>query len=636
MKIFNSSYESLWKAIIRPTRDHYTDKDLGPNTFEINNKFYKRTDLCLLNKRNLKLQCSFWEPFDEEREYQRLPCVIYLHGNSSSRCEAVAELKFLLPLNITVFAFDFSGCGRSEGNYISLGFYEKFDVECVVEYLRKSNKVSTIGIWGRSMGAVTAILYSGGDKGDSSIGGIVLDSAFSSLVKLIFELAKKKVSLPDFILREVADAVKNTIKEKAGFDLEEIEPKNYAKKCFIPAFFCHAENDSFVGINHCKDLYNCYAGDKNFVFVNGNHNSTRPRFFRDSAAIFFYNNLGCKYLKQICDNCDGKKFNLNPEKNTNTLLNQEQNKQNDSSFYINNVINSNANNDTNLYEDKIFQQALELTAKEFEELKSNKPKNTFNIQSFRDDNNETPKSKQLSNSYCNKTEDNSIERKKSDIKMKNQNKNSNKKSIDYSSKFDLSNKNRSFDNKNSENDLKIIRNAFIRHSYKLEDNLKKCNWKKAPILMKIIPPRKKDRSLHKLDVVKKLHHDKNNINLKKINKKNSPSQNLLNSIEIFPSNLVKLSGKKRKNIHHNSFDIKERMKNLFINENVVIKKHNHSHSKKNYITDEINLVPVQNHDSNEKIKESNEIETIGKDSVIKIKDNFYFKCQIENEPNNVS
>ena len=49
-------------------------------------------------------------------------------------------------MNITVFAFDFSGCGKSEGDYISLGWYEKEDLRIVVEYLRNSYKVSSIGI----------------------------------------------------------------------------------------------------------------------------------------------------------------------------------------------------------------------------------------------------------------------------------------------------------------------------------------------------------------------------------------------------------------------------------------------------------------------------------------------------------
>jgi cephalosporin-C deacetylase-like acetyl esterase len=137
-KFFGGSYDDLWKAVIRPPRDEYEDTELGPEKFNIKGKNYKRTDITLTNQRNQKLFCSFWEPYDEEREYDRLPCVVYLHGNSSSRAEAVPEVKYLLPMNVTLFSFDFAGCGRSEGDYISLGWYEREDVECVIEYLRKS------------------------------------------------------------------------------------------------------------------------------------------------------------------------------------------------------------------------------------------------------------------------------------------------------------------------------------------------------------------------------------------------------------------------------------------------------------------------------------------------------------------
>jgi alpha/beta superfamily hydrolase len=95
---------------------------------------------------------------------------------------------------ISVFCFDFAGCGLSDGEYISLGWYERDDVEVVVNYLRESNRVSTIGLWGnlksikgRSMGAVTALMHA--DR-DPSIAALVLDSPFTSLKTLAEELAK--------------------------------------------------------------------------------------------------------------------------------------------------------------------------------------------------------------------------------------------------------------------------------------------------------------------------------------------------------------------------------------------------------------------------------------------------------------
>ena len=369
-KIFGGSYEDLWKAIIRPNRDEYKEEDLGPEKFKINHKYYKRTDFSITNKRGLKLMCSFWEPFDEERDYVRLPCVIYLHGNSSSRCEAVSEIKYLLPLNITVFAFDFSGCGKSQGEYISLGYYERDDVECIIEYLRKTNKVSTIGLWGRSMGAVTAIMY--GDR-DPSIAGMVLDSAFASLKELIDELVKGRVNLPEFILNQTTKLVKSTINKKAKFNLDEIEPKKYAVRCFIPALFCHAKGDTFVNQHHCKDLSEVYAGDKNVIYVDGNHNSARPRYFKDSAAIFFYNTLQCERIKEISDDYNGFKHVVNEnEDNKDKEEEKINNNENDLSY-------PEYNNYNNENEEYMLQQILALSLKEYEsQQKNNKDNNNEN------------------------------------------------------------------------------------------------------------------------------------------------------------------------------------------------------------------------------------------------------------------
>ena len=132
----------------------------------------------MTNYNGLKLACSHFEPISEERVAEQLPCVIYLHGNSSSRIESFPVVNLLLPQNVSVFCFDFAGCGLSEGEYISLGVHESKDLAIIVAYIRAMKSVSTIGLWGRSMGAVTALLYT---QTDPSIAGLVLDSPFSNL-----------------------------------------------------------------------------------------------------------------------------------------------------------------------------------------------------------------------------------------------------------------------------------------------------------------------------------------------------------------------------------------------------------------------------------------------------------------------
>ena len=94
---------------------------LGPVDYVIgDSKKVHREDLTLRNTEGNKLVCSHFKPVLEEgRSNDKIPCVIYLHGNQSSRTEALPIVNLLLPMDISVFCFDFSGCGMSEGEWVA-------------------------------------------------------------------------------------------------------------------------------------------------------------------------------------------------------------------------------------------------------------------------------------------------------------------------------------------------------------------------------------------------------------------------------------------------------------------------------------------------------------------------------------
>lgn len=53
----------------------------------------------------------------------------------------------------------------------------------------------------------------------------------------------------------------------------------------------HAEQDTFVSKAHSEKLHKAYAGDKNLITFEGDHNSHRPQFFYASVLIFLSNVL---------------------------------------------------------------------------------------------------------------------------------------------------------------------------------------------------------------------------------------------------------------------------------------------------------------------------------------------------------
>ena len=73
---------------------------------------------------------------------------------------ALLYVERVLATGINMCSFDFSGTGLSEGEYVSLGAHEQFDVLDVLDHVCQNYGMSKYILWGRSMGAAAAIKFS--------------------------------------------------------------------------------------------------------------------------------------------------------------------------------------------------------------------------------------------------------------------------------------------------------------------------------------------------------------------------------------------------------------------------------------------------------------------------------------------
>eukprot|EP01012_Entosiphon_sulcatum_P015701 TRINITY_DN2066_c0_g1_i1.p1 TRINITY_DN2066_c0_g1~~TRINITY_DN2066_c0_g1_i1.p1 ORF type:complete len:403 (-),score=41.10 TRINITY_DN2066_c0_g1_i1:135-1343(-) len=289
MQKLSKAWDDLCDLIIRPQRALYAEEHLGPRVFRLGDRVFHRTDLTLENPRGMTLHCSHFEPVPSQRPAVRLPVVIYLHGNCGCRLDGIDAVPLLLPLNITVFTVDFTGSGWSEGDYVSLGFFERQDLAAIVEHLGCAGTVSRIGLWGRSMGAATSIMY--GSR-DPTIAAIVADSPFSSLTEIMEDIVETYKSwIPKGATRLAIKMVRRTILQKAHFDLKDLNTLQSARNCKVPILIAHAQDDDFVRISHAEAVAEAYKGEKMFIRFAGDHNSERPEFFHDAVVSFYLQHL---------------------------------------------------------------------------------------------------------------------------------------------------------------------------------------------------------------------------------------------------------------------------------------------------------------------------------------------------------
>ena len=329
------SYETLWKFIIRPPRDEYDEDLLGNSVFSYKNKHYQRKDYDLISSQGYVMKCSFVEPLESCRPSLEMPVVLYLHGNSSSRLEGLNNIEVLLKHNINLFVVDFPGCGLSEGEYISLGYHEKDDVKILVDFIENLPGVSKIGLWGRSMGAATTLLYA---YKDPRISAICVDSPFEKFKKLAEELVAKQINLPKFIIDGALKIVQGTIKSKNGLDIYKLKPIEHVANTFQPALFIHAINDELINVEHGINLFNNYGGPKSLKCCDkGGHNTKRPKIIKNEIGQFFYKYL-CTNALDIEENNENKIYKYKTTNDSN---------------------NNNKNLDNNIYYEEILEQEYE-------------------------------------------------------------------------------------------------------------------------------------------------------------------------------------------------------------------------------------------------------------------------------------
>jgi len=146
-------------------------------------------------------------------------------------------------MGYSLAVFDFRGCGMSDGDYTTMGYEESKDVKVVVQHLKTAWKIDDIGIWGRSMGSVAAILYA---FTDPSIIFIVLDSPFSNLKKLALEIAQDKTNIPSIFIKGLFFFVSSKVKTQTNFNIDDMDLQKYISKIFMPAFFITSKQDHVV------------------------------------------------------------------------------------------------------------------------------------------------------------------------------------------------------------------------------------------------------------------------------------------------------------------------------------------------------------------------------------------------------
>jgi pimeloyl-ACP methyl ester carboxylesterase len=211
-----------------------------------------------------------------------------VHGNGSNRNVADSgSLNIageLVRHGFNVLMFDLHGCGESDGNTVSGGYYEKDDLKGAVAYVRQRG-YEKIGVLGFSLGAVSALLAA---AEDTEIDAVVADSSYADLNDIMEPEFAKRTKAPKIFLRPILFMIKIIY----GVDFTAIRPVEVvAKIAPRPILFIHGEADDMIPVEHARRLLEASQNPANILWiVPGGHTSAYhdyPIEFIDRVTSFF-------------------------------------------------------------------------------------------------------------------------------------------------------------------------------------------------------------------------------------------------------------------------------------------------------------------------------------------------------------
>ena len=176
--------------------------------------------------------------------------------------------------------------GKSEGEYMSFGVFERFDcvnwTEWASGYFGKSVPIYLAGV---SMGAAT-VLMTCGQKLPSNVKGCIADCGYTSTDEIW-----KHVASDCLHLIYPANTLRTLCKEKLHFDPVKHTTIEALSKATIPMLFIHGDNDHFVPVEMTLDNYDACASEKMIMISPGAEHGlsyyNEPERYQDYVLRFF-------------------------------------------------------------------------------------------------------------------------------------------------------------------------------------------------------------------------------------------------------------------------------------------------------------------------------------------------------------
>jgi len=213
--------------------------------------------------------------------------VVFCHGHAGSMDPDVKYAPAFHERGYNVLMFDFRGHGRSEGQHVSMGYYERQDLLGAVDYLQ-SRGIDQVGVLGFSMGGAVAMATA---PHSEAIRAAVSDGGFARLSDAIAAGVREQ-GLPGFLASLVGHLIMWLMGLRLSCSLSGADPIRWVDKIAPRALFIiHGALDPFVAVEEARELY-AVAGEPKEIWIvpEARHRQAdrhHPEEYRHRVLAFF-------------------------------------------------------------------------------------------------------------------------------------------------------------------------------------------------------------------------------------------------------------------------------------------------------------------------------------------------------------
>ena len=188
---------------------------------------------------------------------------IVVHGYTSEGKLVSSKAKHFYEMGYNVLVPDLRAHGKSEGDYIGMGWDDRIDIIGWIDTIIKDNPDSEIVLHGTSMGSATVLSVSGEDL-PNNVKAIIADCGYTSVWDEFTYQLKALFNLPSFPVMNLSNMVTMV---KAGYSLKDASPISQVAKSKTPILYIHGDKDDFVPYYMMDELYNATSSEKSKLTV---------------------------------------------------------------------------------------------------------------------------------------------------------------------------------------------------------------------------------------------------------------------------------------------------------------------------------------------------------------------------------